>query len=113
MARPRNKMSEEVGHYTRRPEIEACFDEALKQSPVPFAIISYDKFVRCRGTTDAPACCTRSARNARPTSANSAKRSIVRSGTDVHFSSKKHAKLSRRQRWHHFHCSTRLWLMLV
>lgn len=33
MARPLNKMSEEGGYYTRRPEIEACIDEALKQSP--------------------------------------------------------------------------------
>ena len=32
MARPLNKMSEEGGSYTRRPDIEACIDEALTQS---------------------------------------------------------------------------------
>jgi hypothetical protein len=33
MARPLNKKIDEGGFYTRRPEIEACIDEALKQSP--------------------------------------------------------------------------------
>lgn len=32
MARPLNKKLDEGGFYTRRPEIEACIDEALKQS---------------------------------------------------------------------------------
>jgi hypothetical protein len=32
MARPLNKVKEGVGIYTRRPEIEACIDEALTQS---------------------------------------------------------------------------------
>lgn len=32
MARPLNKMSEEGGFYTRRPEIESCIDAALTQS---------------------------------------------------------------------------------
>lgn len=33
MARPLNKRKDEGGFYTRRPEIEACIDEAQKQSP--------------------------------------------------------------------------------
>lgn len=33
MARPLNKKMDEGGFYTRRPEIEACIDEALVQSP--------------------------------------------------------------------------------
>ena len=33
MARPLNKKMDEGGFYTRRPEIEACIDEALAQSP--------------------------------------------------------------------------------
>lgn len=32
MARPLNKMREEGGFYTRRPDIESCIDEALTQS---------------------------------------------------------------------------------
>lgn len=32
MARPLNTMNEEGGFYTRRPEIEACIDEALAQT---------------------------------------------------------------------------------
>jgi hypothetical protein len=32
MARPLNKKTDEGGFYTRRPEIEACIDEALGQS---------------------------------------------------------------------------------
>ena len=33
MARPLNKKKDEGGFYTRRPEIEACIDEALTQPP--------------------------------------------------------------------------------
>ena len=33
MARPLNKRMDDGGFYTRRPEIEACIDEALTQSP--------------------------------------------------------------------------------
>ena len=33
MATPLNKKRDEGGFYTRRPEIEACIDEALKQDP--------------------------------------------------------------------------------
>ena len=33
MARPLYKKLDEGGVYTRRPEIEACIDEALTQAP--------------------------------------------------------------------------------